>query len=98
MGDRKDLSIKRELYGLQEVPEYWIVDPAARTVTIHSKAINGRYRSVVTSLDVATSAQLPDVSINLEDMYSPYYPSSLSATIPGSIDVATHFAPQSPAP
>jgi Uma2 family endonuclease len=71
---RKDLSIKRDLYATRDVPEYWIVDPIARTVTIHSNPGNGRYRSVVTSLDVATSVQLPDVSITLEDLFSPYYP------------------------
>ena len=71
---RKDLYVKRDLYAARDVPEYWIVDPTARTVTIHSNPGNRRYRSVVTSLDVATSVQLPDVSITLEDLFSPYYP------------------------
>ena len=93
---RMDLYIKRDLYAAQDVPEYWIVDSNARTVTVHSNPGDGRYRSVVTSLDVARSVQLPDISINLEDLFSPYYPQSHSATIPGSTEVATHFAPQSP--
>jgi Uma2 family endonuclease len=71
---RNDLHIKRELYAARDVPEYWIVDPTARTVTIHSNPENGRYRSVVTSLDVARSVQLPDISIMLTDLFSPYYP------------------------
>lgn len=71
---RKDLQIKRDLYAARDVPEYWIVDPTARTVTIHSNPEHGRYRSVVTSLDVATAVQLPDISILLEDLFSPYYP------------------------
>lgn len=71
---RKDLYIKRELYAARGVPEYWIVDPAARNVTIHSNPGSGTYRSIVTSLDVATSVQLPDVSFILEDLFSPYYP------------------------
>ena len=71
---RQDLYIKRDLYARQDVPEYWIVDPGAETVTIHTSPRNGRYRSVVTSLDVARSTQIPDVSISLEDLFSPYYP------------------------
>lgn len=71
---RKDQTIKRDLYATWDVPEYWIVDPTAQTVTIHSSPGSGRYRSVVTSLDVATSVQLPDVSISLEDLFSPHYP------------------------
>lgn len=71
---RKDLHIKRDLYAVRDVPEYWIVDPSARTVTIHSSPEIGRYRSIVTSLDAATSVQLPDVCIALDDLFSPYYP------------------------
>jgi Uma2 family endonuclease len=71
---RQDLYVKRDLYAARDVPEYWIVDSTARTVTVHSNPGVGRYRSVVTSLDVARSAQLPDVSIILEDLFSPYYP------------------------
>lgn len=71
---RKDQFIKRDLYAARYVPEYWIVDPAARTVTIHSNPGSGKYRSIMTSLDVATSVQLPDVSITLEELFSPYYP------------------------
>jgi Uma2 family endonuclease len=71
---RQDLYIKRDLYAARDVPEYWIVDSTAHTVTIHSNPAAGRYRSVVTSLDAARSAQIPDVSIILEDLFSPYYP------------------------
>jgi Uma2 family endonuclease len=71
---RQDLYIKRDLYAARDVPEYWIVDSTARTVSIHSNPGNGRYRSVVTSLDAARSVQLPEVSITLEDLFSPYYP------------------------
>jgi Uma2 family endonuclease len=71
---RRDLYVKRDLYAAQDVPEYWIVDSSARAVTIHSNPDDGRYRSVVTSLDVATSVLLPDVSIGLEELFSPFYP------------------------
>ena len=71
---KRDLGIKRDLYAVRDVPEYWVVDSSARAVTIHSNPESGRYRSVVTSLDVARSVQLPDVSFTLEDLFSPYYP------------------------
>lgn len=71
---KRDLGIKRDLYAGRDVPEYWIVDSVAKAVTIHSHPESGRYRSVVTSLDVARSVQLPDVSFILEDLFSPYYP------------------------
>ncbi|MFT4038063.1 MAG: Uma2 family endonuclease [Thermomicrobiales bacterium] len=71
---RYDLVIKRDLYALYGVPEYWIADPAAQTVTVMTNPVDGRYQSVVTSLDVATSVYVPEVSISIEDLFSPYYP------------------------
>lgn len=71
---RYDLVTKRDLYAVYGVPEYWIADPSAQAVTIMTNPIDGRYQSVVTSLDVATSALVPEVSIAIEDLFSPYYP------------------------
>jgi len=42
---RRDLSVKRALYAEFRVPEYWVVDPEERTVTVLALA-GDRYESV----------------------------------------------------
>ena len=52
---RRDLIVKRRLFATHDVAEYWIVDPAGKTVTINTEPADGHYRPVVTSLAPATS-------------------------------------------
>jgi Uma2 family endonuclease len=42
-----DLSTKAALYARAKIPEYWVLDRAERTVTVHHSPEAGRYRSVV---------------------------------------------------
>jgi Uma2 family endonuclease len=71
---RRDLIIKRHLYAAHEVAEYWIADPAGKTITIHTDPAEGQYRSVVTSLDTATSVLLPNAFFDISELFAPISP------------------------
>jgi Uma2 family endonuclease len=71
---RRDLIIKRHLYAAHEVGEYWIADPAGKTITIHTDPAEGQYRSVVTSLDTAASVLLPNASFDISELFAPISP------------------------
>jgi len=72
--NRRDLIVKRHLYAAHDVAEYWIADPAGKTLTIHPDPAGGQYRSVVTSLDIATSVLLPNVSFDVGELFAPICP------------------------
>jgi Uma2 family endonuclease len=71
---RRDLIVKRQLYASHEVAEYWIADPAGKTVTVHTDPADGQFRSVVTSLDTASSVLLPNVCFELSKLFGPISP------------------------
>jgi len=66
-----DRLTKRNLYAQYGVPEYWIVDPDARTVTIFSDPHDNRYGSERTVSDVAISATIPGLSADLKALFAP---------------------------
>jgi Uma2 family endonuclease len=43
---RKDRTVKVPIYARQEVVEVWLVDVAARTVTVYTDPVDGSYRQV----------------------------------------------------
>jgi Uma2 family endonuclease len=67
----KDRVTKRNLYARHEVPEYWLVDPDAKTVTIFSDPRDGRYQAEQTVSDVAISATIPELSADLKALFAP---------------------------
>jgi Uma2 family endonuclease len=67
----KDRVTKRDLYARYGVPEYWLIDPEAGTVTIFSDPQDGRYQEEQTVSDVAVSATIPGLSADLKAPFAP---------------------------
>ena len=70
-----DRVTKRDLYARYGVPEYWLVDPDARTLTVYSDPREERYRSETVASDLAVSATIPGLSVDLKTLF---------AAVPGS--------------
>ena len=71
---RRDKTVKRKLYGLAGVQEYWIVDPDARTVTVY-RSTPARVLEVVEDLgptghETLTSPLLPGFSVVVADLFA----------------------------
>lgn len=66
-----DMQVKFELYEQAAVPEYWIVDPAGRTLLIYS-LLKGRYVGLrpFTEGMQAESVQFPGLIIDLDALFS----------------------------
>ena len=66
---RRDLTVKRALYAVFGVPEYWVVDPEERTVTV--LALTGdRYESVPVGEDgMIRSRVLPGLTVGLPAVF-----------------------------
>ena len=67
----KDRVSKRNLYARFGVPEYWLVDPEARSVTICSDPHDGRYRTETVASEAAISATIPGLSVDLAALFAP---------------------------
>jgi Uma2 family endonuclease len=67
----RDRVTKRNVYARFDVPEYWLVDPDAKTVTIFSDPRDGRYHSEETTSDVVISATIPQLSADLKALFAP---------------------------
>jgi Uma2 family endonuclease len=67
----RDRVTKRNLYARHGVPEYWLVDPDAKRVTVFSDPRDGRYRAEQTVSDVAVSATIPQLSADLKALFAP---------------------------
>jgi Uma2 family endonuclease len=68
---RRDREDKREVYARHGVPEYWLVDPDALTITIFAEPRDGQYRREQTFSDVAVSATIPALSVDLAAPFAP---------------------------
>jgi Uma2 family endonuclease len=66
-----DRVTKRDVYARFSVPEYWLVDPDAKTVTIYSDPQDGRYQAEQTVSDIAISATIPELSADLKALFAP---------------------------
>ena len=69
---QKDLKVKFARYERAGVREYWIVDPAGKTVQIFTLGVDGRYGrpQVFVDGDQATVGIFPDLEINLSEVFA----------------------------
>lgn len=69
---QKDLKIKFDRYERAGVREYWIVDPAGKTVQIFALGPDGRYGRprVYVDGDTAPVGIFPDLEINLSEVFA----------------------------
>jgi Uma2 family endonuclease len=76
---RADRVRKRELYEAAGIPEYWILDGDADTVTALASGDDGRYqeREVFTVADTLTTPLFPVFSLPLEQLFN--HPARLRA-------------------
>ena len=68
--DYRDRGIKREVYALHGVPEYWLVEPEKRLITVHSDPREDQYQSITVATDLAVSATIPGLSIDLKTLFA----------------------------
>jgi Uma2 family endonuclease len=66
----RDTVTKRNLYAQHGVPEYWLVDPLARQVTIYSHPEDGKYQVEQSAEDVAVSATIRGLSADLAKLFA----------------------------
>jgi Uma2 family endonuclease len=68
----RDAIVKRKLYELNGVCEYWIVDPFNRLVAIHT-LFNGYYQTQICAeeKDRITVCTLPNCNMSLADILGP---------------------------
>src|SRR3954469_10388855 len=66
---RRDLNVKMALYAGYRVPEYWVVDPDVRSVTVLTLA-GDKYEEIPHNADnTVRSLVLPDLSLTLEAVF-----------------------------
>ena len=66
----RDRTIKRDLYAVAGIPEYWVVNLTADAVEVYADPAEGRYRHVRT-VEPGSSISLvsfPDVAISVGDL------------------------------
>ena len=68
---RADLVRKRELYEAAGIPEYWILDGDANTLTALELADDGTYheRVILTAADTLTTPLFPEFSVPLAQVF-----------------------------
>jgi Uma2 family endonuclease len=69
---RRDLENKAQEYAEAGIPEYWIVDPENRRITVLVTTGAGyRPHGVFGPGDAATSVLLPGLSVSVNDLFAP---------------------------
>ncbi len=68
---KKEMKIKYEIYEEAGVKEYWLVSLSEKTILQYILGDNGKYSASrpLTDEDIIITAILPDLQINLEDVF-----------------------------
>ena len=64
-----DLTTKARLYAEQSVPEYWIVDALAETITVHELR-DGRYVALANDDGMVRSLVIPDLVVDVRALFA----------------------------
>lgn len=67
---RYDRETKRSIYARYGIPEYWLIDPNAQSMTIFSDPQNGRFLTETEASDVAISVTIPGLSVDLSAVFA----------------------------
>lgn len=67
---RKDRTVKLPIYARQGVVEVWLVDVAARTVSVYTDPVDGAYSNVRTARadEPITPQSLPELSVTVREI------------------------------
>lgn len=68
-----DRLVKRSLYALHGVREYWLVDPERQQITIYNNLSDGQYRNEHVVSETAVSATIPGLSVSVAALFAPPY-------------------------
>ncbi len=68
---RRDLQIKRELYEIYEVPEYWVIDPFEKEMNVFQRE-SGKLKQtkIFTENENLTTENLPKFKLKLKELFS----------------------------
>jgi Uma2 family endonuclease len=65
---KHDVVTKMSDYANAAIPEYWIIDPIARSISVHS-LIQGAYQQIGTP-EIAQSLVLPTFTLNVSELFA----------------------------
>ena len=64
---RRDLQIKRELYEIYQVPEYWVVKPLEKEIEVFAP---GKIAKIYTENELLKTNLLPDFELNIKKLFA----------------------------
>lgn len=68
---RRDLQVKRELYEIYKVPEYWVIDPFEKAINIFQRE-EGKLKQtkIFTENEILTTENLPKFKLTLKELFA----------------------------